>query len=160
MFSRIFPKQFDNIYRGHWLAIWLFVVVVFMKGTQGVVSIVNTHKVVTTADGIPVDSYGAAGAETVIALTALLGLCLVVITLQSVVVLIRYRAMIPFMFFVQLILQIGSKMLLALNPITRSGEQSMGYAGQPIGFWVNLAILALTVIGVVLSLRNKSDSPG
>lgn len=160
MFNRIFPKQFDNIYRGHWLAIWFFVVVVFIKGAQGVVSIVNTYHVVTTADGIPVDSYGAAGAGTVIALTALLGLCLAVISLQSVVVLIRYRAMIPFMFFVQLILQVGSRMLLAVNPIARSGAQAMGYAGHPVGFWINLAILAMTVIGVVLSLRNKSDSPG
>jgi len=159
MFSRIFPKQIDNTYRGHWLGIGFLAVVVLMKGTQGAMSVFNTRNVLTTADGIPLDSYGAAAGETVIALTALGGFCLLVIALLGVVVLIRYRAMIPFMFLVQLIVQLGGRVLLEVNPIVRSAETSMGFAGHPIGFWLNLAILAMTVIGFVLSLRNKSDSP-
>ncbi len=158
MFGRIFPRQIDNSYRGHWLGIGLLAVVVLMKGTQGVVSVVDTLEVVTTADGIPIDSYGAAGAETVIALTALLGFLLLVIALLGVVVLIRWRALIPFMFLVQLIVQLGGRVLLGVNPIARSAETSMGFAGHPVGFWVNLAILAMTIIGFVLSLQNRSES--
>ena len=157
MFSRIFPRQIDNTYRGHWLGIGLLAVVVLMKGTQGVASVFDTRDVLTTADGIPLDSYGAAAGETVIALTALLGFCLLVIALLGVVVLIRYRAMIPFMFLVQLIVQIGGRVLLAVNPIDRSAETSMGFAGHPIGFWVNLGILAMTLIGFILSLQDRKD---
>lgn len=155
MFKHIFPRQFDNTYRGHWLGIWLLGVVAIVKGLQGVVSVFDTRNVLINADGIPLDSYGAAGIETVIALTALLGFFLLVIALQSVVVLIRYRAMVPLMLLVQLIVQIGARALHIVNPISRSSETSMGYAGHPIGFYVNLAILAMTLIGFALSLRNK-----
>ena len=158
MLNRIFPKQADNSYRGHWLGILLLAVVAFMKGSQGVVSVFDTRNAVTTADGIPLDSYGAAAGETVIALTALGGFGLLVIALLGVVVLIRYRAMIPFMFLVQLIVQLGGRVLLEVNPIARSAETSMGFAGHPVGFWLNLAILAVTLVGFVLSVQNKSSS--
>lgn len=158
MFKRIFPKQFDNTYRGHWFGIWLLGVVATMKGLQGAVSVFDTRNVLIGADGIPLDSCGAAGIETVIALTALLGLCLLVIALQCVVVLVRYRAMIPLMLLIQLIVQIGGRVLMAVNPITRSSEPSVSYAGHPIGFYVNLAILAVTLIGFALSLRNNPPS--
>ncbi len=158
MFKRIFPKHCDNTYRGHWLGVWLLGVVAIMKGLQGAVSVFDTRNVLIGADAIPLDSYGAAGIETVIALAALLGFCLLVIALQSVVVLIRYRAMVPLMLLVQLIVQIGARVLLTVNPIARSSESSMGYAGHPIGFYVNLAILAVTLIGFTLSLRNQPPS--
>ena len=159
MFSRIFPRQADNAYRGSRLAILLLAVVSFMKGMQGAVSVFDARNVVVTADGIPLDTYGAAAGDTVIALTALVGFCLLVIALLGVVVLIRYRAMIPFMFLVQLVVQLGSRVLLNVNPIERAAQTSMGFAGHPVGFWVNLGILAMTLIGFVLSLRNKSNSP-
>jgi hypothetical protein len=155
MFEHIFPRQFDNTYRGHWLGIWLLGLIAIMKGLQGTVSVFDTRNVLINADGIPLDSYGADGIATVIALTALLGFCLLVIALQSVVVLIRYRSMVPLMFLVQLVVQTGGRVLHLVNPISRSSETSMGYAGHPIGFYVNLAILAATLIGFALSLRNK-----
>ena len=61
MFNRIFPKQIDNNYRGHWLAIWALLLVVVLKAIQGVESIVNTREVATTADGISLDGLGAVG---------------------------------------------------------------------------------------------------
>jgi hypothetical protein len=156
MFSRILPRQIDNNFSGHWLAIALLAVVVLVKGAQGLSSIVMTHNVVTNADGIPVDNYSTAGADTVMALTAQLGLLLVVIALIGIVALIRYRGMIPLIFVVQLIAQLGSRVLLALNPIARSTETPMGFAGHPVGFWVNIAILGMTLLGFALSLANRS----
>ena len=35
MLSRIFPKQFDNLYRGHRFGFWLFVLVVLMELSMG-----------------------------------------------------------------------------------------------------------------------------
>ncbi|MDE2134692.1 MAG: hypothetical protein KGM97_06700 [Alphaproteobacteria bacterium] len=155
MFNRIFPKQFDNTYRGHWLAIWLFVPVVLMELAMGANSIINTRTVAMSADGIPLDRYGAGGADAVIALFAIAGLFRVLLALQGIVVLIRYRAMIPFMYLLLLIVQLGSKALVLVHPIVRSGVST-----AQLGSAFILAILAMTVIGVVLSLRNKSDSPG
>lgn len=154
MLMRIFPRQFDNSYRGHWLGIGMLGVVTVMKGLQGTVSVLDPRNVLTGADGIPLDSYGAAGTETVIALMALLGFCHLMIALQSAVVLVRYRAMIPLMLLVQLIVQSGGRVLLLVNPIARTSEQALAYAGHPVGFYINLALLAMTAIGFALSLRH------
>jgi hypothetical protein len=45
---------------------------------------------------------------------------------QGVVVLVRYRAMIPFMYLLLLVLQLGSKALVLVNPIARSGAATVG----------------------------------
>src|SRR6185503_18886262 len=98
MLARIFPKQFDTTYRGLWLAVWLFVPLMLVKAVQGANSIIMTRMVLVGADGIPLDQYGAEAGNTVVTLFALLGMYVLIIPLQSLVVLIRYRAMIPFMY--------------------------------------------------------------
>ena len=154
MLNRIFPRQIDNNYRGHWLAIWLFVPVVLMELAMGANSIINTRLVAMSADGIPLDRYGTGGADAVIALFALAGLFRVLLALQGVVVLIRYRTMIPFMYLELLILQSGSKALLLINPIAKSGVST-----AQLGSAFILALLAFLLIGFVLSLLNKSVTP-
>jgi hypothetical protein len=154
MLNRIFPKQFDNTFRGHRLGIWLFVPVVLMELSMGANSIINTRTVAMLADGIPFDRYSAGGADAVIALFAIAGLFRVLFALQGVVVLIRYRAMIPFMYLLLLILHLGSKALLLVNPIVKSGVSS-----AQLGSAFVLALLAMLLIGFVLSLQNKPVSP-
>ncbi len=154
MLARIFPKQIDNNFRGHWLAILLFVPVVLVKLTIGVNSIVYTRYIATSADGIPLDSFSAGGAQTVVALFALLGLFQLLLALQGVVVLIRYRAMIPFTYLLLVIQQFANKAILLVHPIARSGTP-----GSQIGSAVVLAILAATLIGFALSLYKESASP-
>ena len=73
MFDRLFPRQFDNDFRGWQLAIWLFVPIILLKTVIGVNSIVDSHRVASSADGIPLDSYGAAAAQAVVADTVTTG---------------------------------------------------------------------------------------
>jgi hypothetical protein len=154
MLNSIFPKQFDNAYRGHRLAIWLFIPVVLMELSMGANSIINTRTVATLADGIPLDRYSAGGAEAVIALFAIAGLFRVLLALQGVAVLVRYRTMIPFMFLELLILQLGSKALLLVNPIAKSGVST-----AQLGSAFILTLLAMLLLGFVLSLLTKPVSP-
>ncbi len=150
MLARIFPKQIDNAYRGHWLAIWLLVPIVLLRLVIGFNSMVLTRMVATGADGIPLDSFGIAGAQAVIALFALLGLNGLLLALLGIVVLIRYRAMIALFYLLLLLQQLGSRALGLLHPIAKSGAQT--------GSALVLGILAVTVIGFVLSLLGKSNS--
>ena len=154
MFNRIFPRQFDNDYRGNRLAIWLLIPIVIGRLAMGTNTIINTRMVATSADGIPLDSFGAGGAETVIALFALYGLFVLLFALQGVVVLIRYRSMIPFMYLLLLLQQVGGKMLILVHPLARTGIPS-----ARLGSAFILAILAMTLIGFVLSLLRKPASP-
>jgi hypothetical protein len=154
MLRRIFPKQFDNNFRGNRLAIWLLAVIVLIRLAIGMNSIINTRLVAISADGIPLDRFNAGGAEAVVALFALLGLFTLLFALQGVVVLIRYRAMIPFIYLVLLIQQIGGKALALIHPIASSGAPSVQNGSGFI-----LAVQAMTLIGFALSLLN-ADSPG
>lgn len=148
MLDRIFPKSFDNVYRGNRLGLWLFAGVALVKALQGINSMVFTRMVATGADGIPLDRFNAEAAETVLRMFGLLGFYTLVLPLLSAVALVRYRAMIPFLFLMLLFVQIGSRVFLLLKPIART-------SAVPPGLAVNLAILAVTLVGFALSLRQR-----
>ena len=147
MLSRIFPKQIDNNYDGNKLAIWLLVPIVLLRALIGFNSIFFTRTVATSADGLPLDSFTAAGAQTVLALFALLCLFSLLLALLGLVVLVRYRAMIPFLYLFLLIQEVGNKAIVLANPVARSASSD-----TQAGSVIVLAILAMTFVGFVLSL--------
>ena len=151
MLSLIFPKQLDNNYRGHWLGILLLVPLALMKLAQSVVSIVMTRMVATGPDRIPLDSYDPAAADAVVSIFALLGLYGLIVPVLALIALVRYRSMIPLVYLFFLAVQVGSRVLITLNPIVRSD-------GPATGFGINMAILAVTVVGFGLSLWRRSGS--
>lgn len=155
MLNRLFPSQLDNNYRGHRLAIWILGLVLAGRLAVGINGTFNTRFVAMSADGIPLDSYGAAAADTVVALFALVAFLNLPLGLQGIAVLIRWRAMIPFMYLLLLLQSIAGKIVLYMHPIARSGVSTV-----QLGSVFLYGLLALTVIGFVLSLLNRSDLPG
>jgi hypothetical protein len=149
MLNPLFPPQADNTYRGYKLALWLLALLVLMKAGIGLNSIFNGHFVATTADGIPVDTFTPAGAQTVVSLFAILGLSQLVIGLVCLLVLVRYRALIPFMFTLLLLEHLSRRLILAFLPAAS--------VGKPPGFIVNLVLLALLIAGLALSIRRRDD---
>ena len=147
MFDQILPQQIDNSYRGHRLALWLFGGLVFMKASIGLGTIFNGRNAAVSADGIPLDSFGPAGAQAFLSIFAAWGLAQATLGLLCVVVLIRYRALVPFMYALLLLEHLCRKLIFAVMPIDRT-------AGAP-GHLINLALVGLMVVGLVLSLRNR-----
>jgi hypothetical protein len=150
MFERLVPQRADNTSHGHKLALWLFAVVVIVKSIMSLGSIFNGRVTATSADGIPLDAYTPAGAQTVLSLFALLGLAQLMICLVCILVLVRYRNMIPVMFALLLVHQLGRHVVFYFLPIARTGT--------PPGPFVNLALLAVMIIGLLLSLRGRETS--
>src|SRR5437899_6922720 len=111
MLDALFPSRADNAYRGHRLALWLFGVVVLLRAVIGLNSLFNGHAVAVGADGIPLDSYTPAGAHAVVSLFAGLGLSYVVMSLLCVVVLIRYRALVPLLLALLLLDQVSRSLI-------------------------------------------------
>jgi hypothetical protein len=63
----------------------------------------------------------------------------------------RYRGMIPFLFVLLLLEHAARRWILLVRPIARTGT--------PPGLYINVALLAIMVVGLVLSLRARADAP-
>jgi hypothetical protein len=150
MLNRLLPRQADNTYRGHRLALWLFAILVLLKGIISLNSMINGRDVASSADGIPLDTFTPDGARTVVSLFALLGLSNLVICLLCIVVLARYRALIPLMFSLLLLQHLARKLIHQVMPIVTTGT--------PPGSVINLVLLVLMVVGLALSLWSPKRS--
>ena len=146
----LFPQTIDNSYGGRKVALWIFGLVVAMRTLQSLLILFNGYYTVTNADGVPLAAYPPAAAQTILALFALSSLARLIISFICVVVLVRYRRAIPFMFVVLALSYLGAQVLAWLIPLVR--------VGRPPGTIVNLILFSLTLIGLVLSLWKRRDA--
>ena len=149
MFNQLLPQRIDNTYRGYKLALWLFALLVFIKVAISLNCIFNGYMVASSADGIPLDTFTPAGAQTVVSLFALLGNSWLMICLLCSLVLVRYRSMIPLMFALLLLEHLSRKLILQFLPMVRTGT--------PPGTYVNLVLLAVMLVGLALSLWSQDN---
>jgi hypothetical protein len=153
--NRLLPRQGDNAYRGYMLALWLFGILVLLKTIISVNSMINARGVATSADGVPLDTFGPEGARAFVNLFALLGLSNLVICILCIVVLARYRALVPLMFSLLLLQHLARKLIHQAMPTVTTGN--------PPASVINLVLLALMVVGLALSLaspdKTRPDSP-
>lgn len=149
MSDRLLPQRIDNTYRGYKVALWLFGLVVGVRITQSVLIIFNGYSTARDADGVPLDTYTPAAAQTVVALFAQGSLWRLTFCLLCVLVLVRYRSAIPLMFALLLLNYLAGQLIFQFLPLVRTGT--------PPGPIVNLIIFALMIIGLVLTLRSRSS---
>jgi len=71
------------------------------------------------------------------------------ICLLCILVLARYRTVIPFMFALLLLEHLSRKLILHFLPIAETGT--------PPGSGVNLVLLAVMIVGLALSLRSQGN---
>ena len=152
MTSPLFPRRADNEYHGRKVALWIFGLVVFVKLVMGLNTTFNGRSVASSADGIPLDTYPPDAAQAFVTVFALLGVAHVVIALLCVLVLVRYRALVPLMFAFLLLEHLSKRLVVRMLPIER--------VGAPPASVINLALLTLMVVGLALSLwsRDGRDS--
>jgi hypothetical protein len=149
IFSQLLPPRIDNTYRGQKLALWFFALFLLMKIAMSLNFIFNGYTVATSADGIPVGTFTPAGAQTVVALFAIWGLAHFILCLLGILALVRYRAMIAFMFALFLLEQLSRKLIFHFLPI--------GTAATPTSFYVNLMLFTLMIIGLALALWSHGN---
>jgi glucan phosphoethanolaminetransferase (alkaline phosphatase superfamily) len=150
MFDRLLPQPIDNRYSGSKIALWLFGLIVFVQIIQSVLVIVNGYSTAQSADGIPLETYPAAAAQTILALFIISSLRRLLISLICAVVLFRYRSAVPLMFVVLGLNYLGGQVILQFVPIVR--------VGTPPGVIMTLIMFGLTVVGLALSLWSRGGS--
>ena len=145
MLDRLFPRQVDNRFDGHRAALWLLGLLVALKLVVSLNSIFNTASVAQGADGIPLDSYGVAPAREVLTLFALTALGQLALALVALAALIRWRALVPFLY----LLSLGEMLARRLIVAAEAGPRPEAAAVAGLVTWGGLALLAL---GLALSL--------
>jgi hypothetical protein len=153
--NRLFPRQADNRPDGHRAALWLLGLFVTLKLVMSVNSILNTASVATGGDGLPLDGFSPAAARTVLMLFALMSLGQLTLAVIALAILIRFRAMVPFIYLVLLCEHLARRFIVHSYAVPRTET-------TPVGWYVNLGLLVLLTIGLLLSLvpsRRRESRP-
>lgn len=147
MLNRILPARIDNRYRGHPLALWFFVPITFMKVGVSLVHLLKADGGAQSISTIPLDTYSSSAAQNVVGLFARMGLDQLVLGSLFVLVLLRYRAMIPLMYVLIVAHYLASRVVSQVKPLVLAGTSG---ASTPA-----LVIAILSVAGLVLSLIGR-----
>ncbi len=151
--DRLFPRQADNRFGGYHVALWLLGLFIALKLVMGLNSILNTRSVAAGADGIALDSFGTAAAREVLTLFALTSLGQLTLALVALTILIRYRAMVPFIYLVLLGEMLARRLIVQSYALPRTETTSAGW-------YVNMGLLILLSLGLALSLiQTRSREP-
>jgi hypothetical protein len=148
MWKRIFPDTFDNRYCGQKFALWLLYPITFMNLAIALGGIFAKDGGAQSADGIPLDTFGNGGAEAVIRVVAILGFASLLLGVFYVLALVRYRSMIPLLYILLVTDYLGRRGIAQMKPYLHIAATGASY--------FNLALFALSVAGLVLSLVGKN----
>ncbi len=158
MINRLFPKQFDNQYRGSVAAIVILIPLILFKlaigvNVSGLNPFVSARQVLTSVDGVPLDSFSPEAAAEVLFSVGAWGVAMVCLGLLGIIALIRYRSMIPLIFVLLAVEQVGRKVVGTINfPPDPAGAVGMGAI-------INWGFLALLALGLSLSLIARKSKP-
>lgn len=144
MFDRIFPRSFDNQFQGHVLALWLFAPIVITKIIIGLAHIFLKDGGAQSISTIPLDTFVNGGADTIVALFAHMGVAQLLLGVLCLLVLFKYRSMIPLMYSLMLLDFFAEDWIAAVKPIAMAGVSGASMPAQ--------ILLIMTVFGFVLSL--------
>lgn len=141
--NTLFPRIADNHYPGRRPGIWMFAFML-LKIAMGLNVMLHAPEVARSADGVPVDTFAAPAAAAFSFVFAAWGLGQFVLGLASLVVLLRYRSLVPLAFLCLLIEQIGRMLLRFRWPIDRVPTAP--------GTAINVALTTIMVVGFLLSV--------
>jgi len=150
MWQRLFPGRLDNDYRGHPVALWVFVPITLVTIVRSLIHIFVADGGAQSIAAIPLDAMTPNGAAAVVLIFALWGLSQLLLGLLYVVVLWRYRALLPLMYVLLLVEYAGRLLLGAWKPILTL-ETPPGGPGS-------FAFAAVAVAMLWLSLRRRGDA--
>ena len=148
MLKRLLPSAVDFTYTGSPVALWLLGLVLFVKLGIALGAIFNGHDAAAVADGIPIDSYTPQAAQAFLSLLASLGLSQLMLGVLGLLVLFKYRPLVPLFLLVLLIEYLARKGVNAYLPIARSGNAPGGA--------INGAIFAAMLSAFALSMRQSN----
>lgn len=145
----LFPTPANNTYRGRKIALWFFILLMLFTIARSLVHIFAPDGGAQSIATFPLDSYTQGGAAAVVHLFALWGLSQLLLGLLYLVVLWRYRSLIPLMYLL-LVIEYSARLLLGLfKPVQLSGTAPGG-----IG---NYLLIPIALLMIFLSLPTQGE---
>ena len=146
MLERFLPKQIDNQYKGHRLAMFVFFGLTFISLGRSLIHIFYFDGGANSIAGLDL----SLGEANIIFAFSLWGSSQLILAFVQLLVCVRYRTLIPFMYgllFVETLL----RMLVGVlkEPIID---------GIPPGGFANYVMIPLTLVMLALSLRSPKSS--
>ncbi len=145
MIEKLFPKTVDNNYKGHWLAKWLLIFYVAKSFVAGSIHMFAADGGAQSIGSVALDQFSQGGADSVVTVFGLWGMEQMVIGFIGVIMLWRYKALIPMMALVYVVEYIGRITSHFYTP-------GLVTAHTPPGAMMDIILVPLTVVMLVLSL--------
>ena len=145
--KHIFPETADNNYQGSKVAFYVFVLIVFVTLVRSCIHIFAPDGGAQSIAGFPLDTYSMAASSMVILTFSLWGASQLLMGLIYLVVLLRYRSLIPLM-YVLIFIEYLSRVLLGIFKPVVSTHVVPGAVGDYI-------MIPLALIMLFLSLANN-----
>jgi len=149
MMSRLLPARIDNDYRGHPIALWIFVPITLITLGRSLIHILAPDGGAQSIATIPLDQMTAGGAEGIVLIFALWGLSQLLLGVLYVAVLLRYRALLPLMYLL-LVVEYAARFLIGQWKGIMTLE-------TPPGATANIVFPVLGLVMLVLSLRTRGE---
>ena len=148
MLEKLFPRVVANEYHGAPLAGWALAAMTLVTLGRSLAHIVLPDGGAQSIATIPVDDFSANGAAALIHIFSQWGLSQLLFGVFYVIVLWRYRSLIPLMWLFILVEYAGRLLLGFAKPVELSGT-----APGAVG---NYVFIPLALIMLVLALRKRS----
>jgi hypothetical protein len=145
--SRLLPERIDNHYRGHPVALWLFVPITLQKLAMSFTHLFKADGGAQSISTMPLDTYPSSAAQNIVGLMARLGVEQLLLAVLLVLALLRYRAMIPLMYALIVAHYLASRGVSLIKPLVLAGTSG---ARTPA-----LVIAILSAAGLGLSLIGR-----
>ena len=144
LLNRLFPAQFDNVYRGNRIAIWRFyplTAVTLWRSQHHVFAPDGGAQSIAT---IPLDTYTQGGAQSVITIFALWGLAQLAMGRIMLLALIRYKSMVPLLWLFIFLEYAGRRLIGIYKPL----ETVETAPGQTAAYVLPIVALAMLVLAL------------
>lgn len=145
----IFPKQINNTYTGHPIALYTFYIIIFITIVRSLIHILSPDGGAQNIATIPLDTYSVESANTVIFMFGLWGISQLLLGILFLIITIRYKALIPLMYLF-IFTEYSLRLILGFfKPITLTGVAPGG-----IG---NYVFIILSILLFMLSMKTQKN---
>lgn len=147
MIKYLFPNSIDNDYKGNLAPMYLFYMVTTFTVVRSLIHLISPDGGAQSIATIPLHLYSKEASDTIIHMFAEWGLSQLLLGLFYIVVLIKYKSLIPLMYLF-LVIEYSSRLLLSFyKPFALEGQAPGG-----IG---NYFLVPLFILMFILSLKNN-----